>query len=48
MAANSKTLKSFSAKGMWDKFVNDVFRYPLYVMTNPFKAYSDIKCFNNK
>ena len=43
MAANSKTLKSFSAKGMWDKFVNDVFRYPLYVMTNPFKAYSDIK-----
>ena len=35
--------KSFSVKGMWDKFVDDVFRFPLYVMTNPFKAFSDIK-----
>ncbi len=35
--------KSFSVKGIWDKFVNDVFRFPLYVMTNPFKAFSDVK-----
>lgn len=35
--------KSFSVKGIWDKFVDDVFRFPLYVMTNPFKAFSDVK-----
>ena len=43
MGTKAKTSKSLSIKGMWDKFVNDVFRFPLYVITNPFKAFSDVK-----
>lgn len=30
-------------KGFWERFVYDVFTFPLYVITNPFKAFSDIK-----
>lgn len=36
-------VKSLDWKAFGKKFVDEVFRFPLYVITNPFKAFSDIK-----
>lgn len=36
-------LSSVSMKDFRRRFVDEVFRFPLYVITNPFKAFSDIK-----
>ena len=35
--------KSFDLKKWWKSVIDEVIRFPLYVLTNPFKAFSDIK-----
>lgn len=35
--------KSFDIKKWWNSVVDEVIRFPLYVLTKPFKAFSDIK-----
>lgn len=36
-------VKNIAWKDLKDNFVNECIRFPLYVITNPFKAFSDIK-----
>lgn len=35
--------KSFDFKKWWNSVIDEVIRFPLYVLTKPFKAFSDIK-----
>lgn len=34
---------SIDIKGVWDTFIEEGFRFPLYVLSRPFKAFGDIK-----
>lgn len=36
-------LSSFDLKKRWDRIIDEVIRFPLYMMGKPFKAFSDIK-----
>ena len=36
-------VSSFDLKKWWDSVVEEVIRFPLYMMGKPFKAFSDIK-----
>jgi len=35
--------KNFDLKKWWNSVIDEVIRFPLYVLTKPFKAFSDIK-----
>lgn len=35
--------KSFDLKKWWNSVIDEVIRFPLYVLTKPFKAFSDVK-----
>lgn len=36
-------LRSFNLKEWWNRVIDEVIRFPLYMMGKPFKAFSDIK-----
>lgn len=38
-----KAAAAFDYKKVWEHFVEEGFRFPLYVISRPFKAFSDIK-----